>query len=388
MKVCAIICEYNPFHNGHKYQIDEIKKNYDAVICIMSGAFVQRGDAAIFDKWTRAECALLNGADLVIELPVCFSVNTAQRFSFGAVSILDKLGVVNSLCFGSECGDIDMLIKAADILSNEPPELSDQIKMLLDDGMSYPKARSIAFSSLIDEDILTEPNNILALEYIQALKLLNSKIIPITIKRKDAGHHDKALSKNIASASAIRSLITANKDYSAYVPDNTYEFYKSASVADISLLDTVLIYLLRTTSPEVLKQINDVTEGIENRLISSAYECRGFYELCDNIKTKRYTHTKISRILVSTLLNHTKELSKVPPDYVRVLGMNKIGMELLSKIKKVSPLQLITKTSDFKSFNPSFELDIKSGDIYSLCIKNNKKNVRDYYNSPIIKPNG
>ncbi|MBQ3037955.1 MAG: nucleotidyltransferase [Clostridia bacterium] len=388
MKICAIICEYNPFHNGHKYQIEEIKKEHDAVICIMSGAFVQRGDAAIFDKWTRAECALLNGVDLVIELPVCFSVNTAERFSFGAISILDKLGVVNSLCFGSECGDIDILIKAEDILANEPYEVSEYIKKLLDKGISYPKARSIAFSSFIDEGILTEPNNILALEYIHALKSLNSTISPITLKRKDAGHHDISLDKSIASATAIRSLIRENKDFSTYVPENTYALYKTSPIADISRLDTALIYILRTTPPEILKKINDVTEGLENRLINSAYECSGFHGLCKKIKTKRYTYTKLSRILVSVLLYQTKELSKSAPGYVRVLGMNSVGMDILSDIKKKSSLQIITKPSDFKNFNASFKLDIKSGDIYSLCFEDNDKNMRDYYNSPIIKTNG
>ncbi len=382
MKVSAIICEYNPFHNGHKYQIDEIKKTHDTVICIMSGAFVQRGTPAIFDKWTRANTALINGADLVIELPVCYAVNTAERFAYGSVAIADKLGIVDSLCFGSESGNINELIKASKLLLNEPKEVSDKIKELLEHGISYPKARESAFSGYINNDLLSKPNNILAIEYIKALLSLNSNIKPLTLKRYKSEYHETVPGCEITSATAIRKLILNHEDFRKYVPENAYNIYQQKNISDINNLNNVLRYLLHTMTPDKLSEINDVSEGLENRMIEAGYSSSTFDDICSYIKTKRYTHSKISRILLSVILNITKDYSVLTPEYVRVLGMNKTGMQLLSQIKDNSTLQIITKPADFKKFNKSFELDILSGDIYSLCQSNTS--ARDYFNSPVI----
>ena len=381
MKVSAVICEYNPFHNGHKYQLEYMKGKSDAVVCIMSGDFVQRGEAAIFDKFERTRAALMNGADLVIMLPVCFSLNTAERFAFGGVSLADSLGVVDTLCFGSECGDIEVLKNAAKQLLYEPKEVSEKIRTLTGEGMSYPKAREKAFSGIIDEDILCEPNNILATEYIKALISINSKINPETIVRYKTGYHDKNPVGKFASASAIREMISNNDDYKLYVPDNTFGLYEN--IYDTKLLSNILVYLIRTKSAQQISKINDVTEGLENRIKSAVFEKNDFFEIAEFIKTKRYTLTKIKRILLSLILGIEKNDAKNPPEYIRVLGMNKKGADLLSRIKKKSDLPIITKTADFKGFNKSFETDILAADIYSLCCGKNQMG-KDYKTSPII----
>ena len=206
MKVSAIIAEYNPFHNGHKYMIEKVKEHSDAAVVIMSGSFVQRGDAAVTDKWSRATAALSNGADLVIELPVTYALNTAQRFAHGGVYIADAI-CADELCFGSESGDVQSLINAADMIINEPIDVSEKIKGYVSEGMNYPSARKLAYEGLIGTDILTMPNNILALEYICAINRLDSSIAPRAIKRRAVGHNDMTVTADTASASAIRNRI-------------------------------------------------------------------------------------------------------------------------------------------------------------------------------------
>lgn len=383
MKISAVICEYNPFHNGHKYQLDCIKKESDAVICIMSGDFVQRGDAAVFDKFTRAKSAVISGADLVIMLPVCFSLNTAELFAFGGVSLCSSLNIVDKLYFGSECGDINKLTSAADILLNEPNDVSEKIKNLMNMGVSYPKARTAAFENIIESEILSEPNNILAVEYIKALLASDSTIQPCTIKRSGAGHHDETVSDNIASASAVRNMIRDNKDYTSYIPHTTVNILKKCPHADINKLNSILEYVIRTKTPKEISQINDVSEGMENRIKSAISECRGFYEIAEYVKSKRYTLARIKRILISLILNLDKHTAKAPPEYIRVLAMNQTGAGLLSQIKKKSSLPIITKTADFKDYNKSFEYDVLAGDLYTICTGNPSFGI-DYKTSPFV----
>ena len=383
MRVSAVICEYNPFHNGHKYQLEYMKKNSDAVVCIMSGDFVQRGEAAIFDKFARTRAALMNGADLVIMLPVCFSLNTAERFAYGGVSLADSLGVVDTLCFGSECADIKKLLDAATVLINEPEEVSDKIRKLTADGMSYPKAREIGFSQFVDSDILSSPNNILATEYIKALKSINSKIEPDTIGRYKTGYHDTVPDGEFASATAVREMILKNQEYKLYVPDNVCDCYKNETVYNTDALSDILAYLIRTKESYEISMINDVTEGLENRIKSAIYESSDFWGIAEHIKTKRYTMSRIKRILLSLILGIEKDDAKTPPQYIRVLGMNRCGMELLSQIKKKSRLPIITKTADYKGFNKSFETDILASDIFGMCANKTQIGI-DYRKSPVI----
>ncbi len=377
MKIAAIICEYNPFHNGHKYQIDEAKKTNDAVVCIMSGSFVQRGDMAVFDKWTRANAALSSGCDLVIELPVCFSLNSAERFSFGGVSIADRLGVVDNLIFGSECGKIEQLENAAELMLNETDEVSDEIKRYMSLGNSYPKATTMAYSSLIDADLLTEPNNILGIEYIKAIKTIKSTITPQTIKRNSVSHHDMSSTDSFASATLIREMLKNNDDISQFVPFS-YSKYNQKDK-----LNELLRYKLLEMPRDEIAQINDVSEGLENRIKEAIKECITFEEMCEYIKSKRYTLARIRRILLSCLIGIDKNIAKEPPSYIRILGATENGLKLLSQIKKKTSSDIITKTADFKSYSKSFELDIKATDIYNIIC--NKTFGEDYYISPIIR---
>lgn len=375
MKITAVIAEYNPFHYGHKYQLDEIKKTADAVVVIMSGPFVQRGEVAITDKWTRAKAALLSGADLVLELPVIYALNTAQKFAFGAVDILNKMNVVDELCFGSECGDVHILTQAAEILENEPDEISEKIKQLVSSGVSYPSAREKAYEGAINDGVLSTPNNILAVEYIRALKRLDSSIKPVTLKRIGAGYHDTQ-TKDIASASGIREAISQNKDISKLMPYPEFDIYTTEA------LDTALTAKLRLMTAEELSCINGVSEGLENRILAAAMVNSTIDDIANAIKTKRYTMTRIKRILMSVLLDMTYELCESRVGYIRVLGMTSVGSEILRSVKRNSELDIITKVADCK-MNDIFKADIKAQNIFTLC--GNKKNGNiDFITSPVI----
>ncbi len=364
MKVSAVIAEYNIFHNGHKYMIDKIREQSDAVVVVMSGSFVQRGDAAITDKWSRAEAALLNGADLVIELPVIYALNTAQRFAQGAVSVINELGIADEICFGAETGDTARLERTAEILLNEPPEVSDKIKRYVSVGMSYPSAREMAYKNVISPELLQKPNNILALEYICALKRIKSKIRPRAIARYGVGHHDAEVFENTASATAIRCMIFDKTDYSPYIPKAPVY---SAIPYDLSRLDNAVIYKLRTIDADKLALINDISEGLENRIKKMSMTSSCITQLAESIKTKRYTRTRINRILISSLLDLTSDLCNMPPEYVRILGTNKTGMKLLAAAKKTCRLPIITKAADFDRNNPIFQAELRATDAFSLC---------------------
>ena len=384
MKTAAVICEYNPFHNGHKFQLDEIKKECDCTICIMSGSIVQRGDIALYDKWTRTKAALLNGADLVIELPVCFVLNSAEKFAYGGVFLAENTGIVDTLYFGSESGDINRMITAAELLMNEPEEISAEMKNLISSGMTYARAREISFSKLIPSSLLSEPNNILGLEYIKALKQINSTIEPKTIKRMGSHYHEAEPTSNTASATAIRKIIKNNINYSVYVPASANSLYENCPIADINKLNNLLIYLIRTKTPENISEINEVCEGLENRIITSINYANTFNDICGYVKSKRYTLSKIRRIMLSLILNIDKSFSLTDPQYIRVLGMNSTGINLLSKIKKHTSLPIITKAADFKGKFTQLEKDILSTDLHSMCLDKPHPIGQDFLHSPIV----
>ena len=376
MKVSAVITEYNPFHFGHKYQLSKMRELSDAVMVIMSGPFVQRGDAAVTDKWTRAKSALENGADLVVELPVIYALNSAREFADGAVSVLERTHAVDILCFGSECGDTELLAKSAHLLENEPPEVSAKIKRLIGSGASYPSARAEAFKGYIPAELLSKPNDILALEYIRSLMRRSSSITPHAIKRIGAGYHDTVI-QPFASATGIRKKIFEGDDISELLPGSDFDVY------DLSALDYAVIARLRCMSARELADINGVSEGMENRILNAALECSSISELAEAVKTKRYTMTRIRRVLLCALLNITKELAHSPAKYLRVLGMTAAGAEILRTIKQNSELTIITKTADYSEKDPVFAADIRAQDIFSLCGKNKKGNA-DYTTSPVI----
>ena len=357
MKTAAIICEYNPFHNGHKYHIGQTKKlcGADAVVAVMSGNFVQRGDAAIFEKTARANAAIMGGADLVLELPTVFAMQSAEFFAKHSVFILDSLGCIDFLSFGAETENIDALINIANILADEPKEFSENLKQKISLGIPFPIARQEALHEImgIDAEMISEPNNILAVEYLKALKILNSKIKPIAIKRTGCSHDSDATSDGFASASHIRTLLLSGKDDDAYslMPPFAEEIFKSENKHSAKAMEKAIIGEILKMSIAELSQISDVSEGIENRIKDKATLHSDLGSLADAIKTKRYTHSRIRRILLSSYLKITNEDRNQTAPYVKVLAHNETGQRLIREMKKTASLPIVRNTSQVNKLN-------------------------------------
>lgn len=410
MKTVGIISEYNPFHNGHAYHIEKAREATGAeyVVCAMSGSFVQRGEPAMFDKWSRAKMAVQNGADLVIELPVAYACQPAEIFAQGSVRLLNGLGIVDYLCFGSELGDTEVLYELAELLGSEPEEFSSLIKKQLNMGVSYPKAISAALSSYLggseeslSDEILKNPNNVLGIEYIKSLIQLKSSIKPAAIKRIASGHNDMSIESGIASATAIRNEIAKNGlsgKVRMALPQsvfNTLEenFASGKQPVTLESFSDIVLYKLRTMDIDEFGHYLNVREGIEHRLKRYAVECTSCEELIEAVKTKRYTRTYIQRLLCHILLGIKKSDISIfkglqNPPYARVLAFNDKGKLLLKNIKEKSSCPIITKAADFKSDNgPArilFSLDVRSTDIYSLGYRNGRfrKAGQDFLTSP------
>ena len=398
--VLGIICEYNPFHNGHLYQLEEAKKacNADFTIAVMSGNFTQRGDVALFDKWTRTEMALKNGIDLVIELPTVYATSSAENFADGAIKILNSLGIVDYLAFGSESGDITLLDKIATILYNEPKEFSQLINMQLRSGLSYPKARELAIATYFRgskqyTEALESPNNILGIEYLKALKRQKSHIIPITIKRINSDYNSTSTKNNFASATAIRERLQNNKNIHRLVPYETYELIeeklkKKDFLTNLSIFEKEIIYSLRKMTLEEIANLPDVTEGLENKIKFAVSNFTTLDKVIENIKSKRFTQTRIQRILVYALLEITKKdmnIARKAIPYIRVLGFNKHGKKIISAIASNNPkLKIIISLKRFLDSNPDnstkqlLSKDILATNIYTLGLKENPVANLDY----------
>ena len=374
MKVAAIICEYNPFHNGHKHQIELIKRDFDAVLCVMSGSFTQRGEAAVFDKWTRAKAAVFCGADLVLELPVRYSLSSASGFAQGAVELVAAAGIADALVFGSEANDISRLSRAADILISEPPQISAKIKELLADGMSFPMAKQAAFSEVIDADLMTNPNNILAIEYISALKRQGSNIIPITHPRT-VGHSDSSENGGFASAALIRGEIKNGGKFSQLVP---YD-YSDCEIYDTNCLTDIFKFLLTTRGETLFSDIPDAENGIFNRF-NKNIDLKTLDEIIDASVTRRYTRAYLKRIVMRAILGIGG--GYYPPKYLRVLAANSAGREMLAKMKDTASLPIVTKTADFPK--ELLKEDLLATDIVALCTYPKQKKGRDFLISPIM----
>lgn len=374
MKVAAIICEYNPFHNGHKYQIELAKRDFDAVLCIMSGSFTQRGEVAVFDKWSRAKAAVKNGADLVLELPVRYSLSSANGFAKGAVMLLSGTGIADALIFGSEESDIEKLSKASDMLLSETPEISAKIKDFLACGMSYPMAKQAAFSEKIDGNLLAKPNNILAVEYIAALKEIKSGIVPIAHSRT-VGHSSKAEENGYASASLIREKIERGEDISHLTPFD----FSECEIYDTNRLTGIFKYLMTAKGEAMFSEIPDAEAGIFNRFYKAA-DLHSFDEIIDACVTKRYTRSYLRRIAMRAILGINGGFS--PPAYLRVLCASPVGKKVLSEMKKTATLPIITKVADFPK--KLLAEDIRATDIAALCANSPQKKGRDFLISPIM----
>ena len=361
MKVCGVICEYNPFHNGHAHQLSRAKEltNADFLVCAMSGAFVQRGEPACLDKWTRAEAALRCGADLVLELPALFAVRAAQDFAFGGVSLLDALGVVTHLSFGAENDDLALLTRLS---RPETAEESEKIRQGLAQGLSHPAARAAALG------VPTPPNVILAAEYLRALQKLDSHILPVPVKR-DSEHRDETL-HSMASATAIRAALREELDVSCAMPQEVRALQLGALPSPLPDLDgfsQTLLYILRTTPPDVLRDAYAIPEGLENRLCREAFEAGSAAELLTRIACRRYSPARIRRLLVQMLLHLDTETirSHPQPEYARALGFRKSAALLLRAISEKSRLPLIVKAAD-APHNAMLRLDFAAQDVWDL----------------------
>ncbi len=358
MKVAAIICEYNPFHKGHKHQIDRTKElcGADAVVGIMSGNFVQRGDVATFPKELRAKAAIAAGVDLVIELPTVFAMQSAEFFSKNAVAIADSLGLVDVLSFGAECNNVDLISKTAKFLCNEPAEFSEYIKSCLSKGISYPSARADAVEKFMGEDfsnILSSPNNILAIEYCKALYNLKSSITPFAVKRIGCDHDSAAVYDGFASATHIRSLLMAGQKNAAlsYIPTECTSIFKSAPIHSTDKMEKAILAEIIKMPVERLADISDVSEGMENRIKDASLLANNLEELFDAIKTKRYTHSRIRRIILSAYLGITNKDRDLSPSYIKILDHNQTGQELIRRMKKTASLPIVRNTSQVNKLN-------------------------------------
>lgn len=403
--VLGIIAEYNPFHNGHLYHLKESKKATGAeyTVAIISGNFTQRGSTSIIDKWKKTEMALQNGVDLIIELPVLYSISSSENFAEGSIKILNSLGIIDFLSFGSETSNIKILNNFANILYDEPKEYKKILSNYLDTGLSFPKARENALLEYIKnfedvntnfdnyQNILSSPNNILGIEYLKALKKYKSSIKPVCIKRSIADYNSSDISINtsIASATAIRELIK-NKNFNTIktvIPEKSYSILadcinSGCIIPDLNCFEKEIIYVLRKMSIKEIANLPDVSEGLEFLIKKTVNSCNTLTELLNTIKSKRYTITRLQRILLYALLDISKKdmkLSKeVNSPYIRVLGFNDNGKKLISKIMDKNPNQpLITSVKKFVDNNSNTSLqtmlnkDIFATNVYSLGFKNN-----------------
>ena len=400
MNITGIITEYNPFHNGHKFHLEESKKQTksDGTICIMSGNFVQRGGPAIIDKWKRTEMALKNGVDLIIELPTFYAVSSAEFFAKGAVSILNSLNIVNNLFFGSEIGDAKALSEIAKVLVSEDERFQNILKENLSLGLTFAKAREKSLIEYLNSseinNIITSSNNILGIEYIKAILKLNSSINPVALKREGSNYNDKSLSQTFSSATSIREVLknTSNiEDLKNIIPLESYEVFSKLQEQDYRFtfeeeMFKYIKYKIQTNCVN-FNNLYEVTEGLDNKIIKEISSSNSLHEFILKIKSKRYTYSKISRILTHIYLgldnDDFKDIANENNLYVRVLGFNKTGREILSLIKANSSIPLITKVPRFTN-NPLLKFDLQATACYSLL--NDKVNpFNDYLQSPIIK---
>lgn len=410
MKVCAVIAEYNPFHLGHAYLLKQARLLTDAdyIVVVMSGNFVQRGEPALVDKYARTKAALSCGADLVLELPTCFSAGSAEYFARGAISMLDHLGMVDFLCFGSECSEIHFLSQFADIFLKEPEPYKKILMEKLKLGYSYPTARSnalvIAYPELAaDISVISSPNNILGIEYIKALHRRRSLIHPVNIRRMGSDHRDQRLGPFHSSSRALRLAIQSDRSIEglrSQMPEEAYNILMDYFDREKPLFQddfsTLLHYKLLSEQAKGYTDYLDITPGLSDKICKYVYQYTTFSEFCDLLKSKDMTYTRISRCLLHILLNIKKEHMEYYIDnqdsvcYARLLGFREEAKSLLTAIDRNTSIPLITKMADAEKLLTSdghrmFQQEVQITDIYS-SIQAAKSNHRMYheYTRPMI----
>lgn len=413
MRTVGLIVEYNPFHNGHLYHLRESAKitGAEAVIAVMSGHFLQRGEPAMWDKWTRTRMALAGGCDLVIELPSAYATQAAEWFAHGAVALLEATGVVDAFCFGTESGELAPLMRAAEIAADEPQRFRQLLKGLLDDGESYPSAYSAAIQAFLLEQGFGEdsrfpfdkPNHTLGLHYLIALRRLQGSMIPYTIAREKAQYSQTDVTDgSIASATAIRKMLQGRGsliEAKGYVPATTYGLIAEQAESGIPPMDweryaDSLFRILLSCDNDRLAALRELTEGLEHRILNALPELEDWTVegLLGSLKTKRYTRTKLQRALLSVLLGHAKEdftRDKLAGgvQYIRVLGFTGKGRELLKRMRKEAALPVLMSAARPPGTYRYLELDVRASNIYMLGVPGadlKKALFRDYRDAPIM----
>ncbi len=403
-RVLGVIGEYNPFHNGHLYHIAKSKQETGAeyVVCVISGSFVQRGDTSIINKWAKAKMALVGGADLVLELPTVYSISSAENFAEGAVKILNSLKLVDTLSFGMEAKDIAILNNIANVLYAEPKEYTTMLLHELKKGNSYPKARENALMMYLNDikkyaNVLSGSNNILGIEYLKALKKTKSDMLPIGIKREKVLYNDENMVDEFASATAIRKMLTTRQFDSVRnaMPKASYrilgeELKQGHYVIELSKFEKEILYKLRSMSQEQIANLPDVSEGLDATIKNAANSCNTLEELINIVKSKRFTQTRIQRILLYALLGIDKKqmnASKKVEPYARVLGVSQKGKDLLSEIVRINPkINMITSVKKYmdtvsnKNLKEMLQTDIYATNVYTLGYEMDSWANLDYTN--------
>ncbi len=389
MIITGLIVEYNPFHNGHAYHINKSRSltNPNLVIAVMSGNFVQRGEPAIINKWDRTKMALNHGVDLVIELPTIYATSSAENFAYGAILALNSINA-DFLVFGSESNDIEKMKEIASISLDEPPKVSKELQCQLNKGLSFMQANQIAYEKILPHlsSIIAKPNNILGVNYLKALKKLNSKIKPLTIKRKSSNYHDLEIS-NISSATAIRNNLTDLSTIKCALPDISYQILEESIKYNDTLklndLSNIIITLLRRSSLEDLYELPDMEQGMAELIMNSAYNNIDLEGLVEDCTSKRYSSSRIRRVIIRFLLKITNNdlmksqaTTKIP--YLRVLGLNSSKSKLIKEWKNEVECSIIQKTSNFLPEDSLsrliWDIDLRATDIY--CANLNSENYR------------
>ena len=375
MKVAGIVAEYNPFHKGHAYQIEKIREMFGddtAVVCVMSGDFVQRGEPAVFSKYARAEAAVRCGADLVVELPVSYSLASAERFAEGAVHILGKLGCVDYLVFGSESGEINRIEKTAELLLTDAFQCL--VKTGLESGCSYPTARALALQELGGEEtVVGTPNDNLGVEYVKAIKRYGYTMKPVAVKRMGA-MHDCDHDGEMKSGSEIRKIMHQNMDYTAYVPQKAYAVYASECAAgrgsvSVNCLETAIISRLRMIERRCFSDLVDAAEGLEQKLYSACRCESTLNDIYDAVKSKRYTHARIRRMTMGAALGIDKSDYSEDNVYARVLALNEQGGRVLRMCEKNRTIHVVSKPANGRNLmDPQKTLFEKTADAHDLYV--------------------
>ena len=396
--ITGIITEYNPFHKGHEYHLQNAKSdtNANGIVCVMSGNFMQRGIPAIIDKWKRTEMAIKNGVDLVLELPTVYSLSSAEYFAFGSVSLLNSLGIVDNLYFGSEEGSIALLESISKTLASEPLVYKNILKSNLNLGLPFHLSRANALNEYLNSDdvlnVLCNSNNILGIEYIKALLKLQSQITPRTLKREGASYNDSTLSSSYPSATSIRKHLKENSlnELIDVLPKASYDILCDLSFSNYPFIfeEDMFKYIKYKlfTNEKSLLNLPDISEGLENKILKEVLNSNSLNELILNSKSKRYTYTRINRILAQSFLNLEEfdllNLSKVIAPYARVLGFNSIGRNMLKDIKSKGSIDIITKVPR-NNLCDHMKIDILATKAYSL-LNQTINPMEDYLKGPII----